>query len=89
MKDDYAFERQMSKETAEERRVRCDICTKSFPADQPLSTWVRVPFSDVSSEEIRDRCAACSAKFGPAIPFYGEYVEGIAFGQVPVETRPR
>jgi hypothetical protein len=62
---------------------KCDRCGKLFPAVQSGATWVNVPASDISTEEIRDRCAACSAKRGPALPYYGTYVEGIAYGRVP------
>jgi hypothetical protein len=61
---------------------KCDTCGRFFPADLSGATWVNVPASDISTEEVRDRCAECSTKRGPALPHYGTYVEGIAYGRV-------
>lgn len=59
----------------------CEHCGKDFPSDEPGASWVNVPFSDVSSEELGDRCADCTHKLGPLVPLYGRYVEGIAYGR--------
>jgi len=44
--------------------MRCDSCGKFFPADEPGSSHCFVPDSDLSSEEIADRCFPCTKKQG-------------------------
>ena len=45
--------------------VICDVCGVDYPADQHGSSWISIPDSDISSEDMRDRCAACTQKHGP------------------------
>lgn len=45
--------------------LTCDVCGIEFPGDQVGSSYIRIPDSDVSTEDMRDRCARCTAEHGP------------------------
>lgn len=62
-------------------QTRCDRCGRFLLPGAPGSSWVRVPFTDVSPGDERDRCAACTAKHGPAKAMPG-YVEHLVQGVV-------
>jgi len=59
---------------------QCDTCGRFFPVLQKGSSWIAVPCSDVSDEDMRDRCAKCTAASGPLVD--RRYVAGIAYGMV-------
>lgn len=44
---------------------RCELCGRFMPFNQPGSSWVYVPDSYMSYEEIFDRCRRCTEKHGP------------------------
>jgi len=48
--------------------ARCCSCGKFFPHAQVGSSWVFVPDSDVSCEEDRVQCRACTEVLGPLAP---------------------
>lgn len=59
--------------------VVCDVCGVEYPADQVGSSWVNIPDSDISQEDMRDRCASCTTQHGPlALPPAGGVRDGMA-----------
>lgn len=62
-------------------QTRCDCCGR-FMIPVSGSSWVRVPHSDVSFGDERDRCAECTAAHGPARAMPG-YVPELVQGVVP------
>lgn len=46
-------------------RLTCDVCEMQFPGDQVGSSFVHIPDSDISTEDMRERCARCTEQHGP------------------------
>lgn len=46
----------------------CDCCGRFMRPMDSGTSWVCVPDSALSSEEIRYRCATCTMKYGKATP---------------------
>lgn len=55
-------------QTATGPRVKCDSCGRFFPYQQEGSSWLFVPDSAVSYEEMADQCRACTEAHGPPVP---------------------
>ena len=49
-------------------RLRCEGCGKFMKHQVKGSSWCFVPDSDVSFEENKEYCVACTKKYGPPIP---------------------
>ena len=49
-------------------RTKCDTCGKYMRYQEPGSSWVFVPCSDLSYEENIDQCKQCTEKYGLPIP---------------------
>lgn len=47
---------------------KCDSCGRFFSYNQPGSSWVFVPDSDISYEENKVRCRECTERHGRPIP---------------------
>ena len=62
-------------------QLRCDKCGRFVLAGQPGSSWVMVPGTDWDYGDERERCAACTAKYGPATCNSG-YVKELCCGVV-------
>lgn len=60
---------------------RCDCCGRFVIPESPGSSWVNVPYSDVSMGDERERCASCTKKHGPAKAM-PEYVKHLVQGVV-------
>lgn len=45
--------------------LTCDVCGCEFPGNQVGSSYIHIPDSDVSTEDIRERCARCTTEHGP------------------------
>ncbi len=65
----------------------CDRCGRFTIPGAPGTSWVCVPYSDVSSGDERNRCAPCTKKHGPAQAF-GDYVRHLVEGVVPGYPAP-
>ncbi len=49
-------------------RMRCNTCGRFMEYQEPGSSWVFVPGSDISWEEDKDQCKKCTDKYGPLLP---------------------
>ena len=59
----------------------CDTCGRFVNPGQVGSSWVCVPYSDVSMGDERYRCARCTQARGPAQAM-GDYVRHLVEGIV-------
>jgi hypothetical protein len=50
------------------KRLRCDTCGRFIAYQEPGSSWVFVPSSDITYEENKDQCKRCTDKHGPPLP---------------------
>lgn len=67
--------------------VRCDTCGRFMKFKESGSSWLFVPDSEVSYEELIDRCAVCTSKIGKPMP--SQYVvERLCCGIVQENTTP-
>lgn len=66
--------------------LRCDRCGR-YMRREPGTSWLFVPFSDMSREEQEDRCISCTAKYGKPMP-HQHVVEHLCCGirQSPLTT---
>lgn len=59
----------MKKRTDKKRgahfRLRCDKCGLFVWVGGPGGSSFRVPATDANGDEVRDRCPACTTKYGP------------------------
>ncbi len=49
-------------------RTRCDNCGCFMKYSEKWSSWVFVPDSSMSYEEVREQCRKCTDKYGPLLP---------------------
>jgi hypothetical protein len=63
----------------------CDRCGRFTLPGAPGTSWVMVPYSDVSMGDERDRCARCTEKYGPA-RCSPDYVAALCEGSTPSLT---
>lgn len=59
----------------------CDKCGRFTVPGSPGTSWVCVPYTDVNTGDERERCASCTAKYGPARA-RGDYVRHLVEGVV-------
>ena len=74
--DSYSYEDWMNDMATNEPRnrrgwmaqyqTRCDCCGRFVRPGTPGGSWVMVPCSDVSMGDERERCPACTEKYGQA-----------------------
>lgn len=54
---------------------RCDMCGRFFSIGEPGSSYVFVPDSHYTREELIERCRQCTAEYGPPSKWYWEHKE--------------
>lgn len=54
---------------------KCDTCGRFFDSLAPGTSWVFVPDTPFTHEEVRNVCRTCTEKYGPPLPTQSVNVE--------------
>lgn len=63
----------------------CDTCGRFFNPMEPGTSWVFVPDTPFTHEEVRSVCRPCTEKHGPPLPRQSVNVEACS-GIIPAST---